>query len=238
MPDRPSLREALSLARSLVSGGERREAAIARIVPQENLFQPFTTTGYDRYPEEFLVVRKALGTTDPEILSFGCSSGDELLTLRAYFPTARIHGIEANPLAARTARRRTAGDGRITVARGTDASDVVAASYDVVLALAVFRHADLNHAPPLASPVLRFADFERTVTDLAAAVRPGGVLVIRHANFRFTDTAVAAGFELVRGGFASAGTEGLPTPVYGADDALLALDRRDDGIYRRRPVSP
>lgn len=227
------VRSALSLAKALAGGGERREAAVAAIVRPENLFQPFTTTGFDRYPEEFGIVRDALTTADPRILSFGCSSGEELLTLRQYFPGARIHGIDANPLAVRTARKRVAGDDRITVAKGSDAGAEAAESYDVVTALAVFRHADLNSSPARTDGVLAFADFEMTLAGLVACVKPGGLLVIRHANFRFGDCAFAADFAAVRTGFASAGIEGLPTPVYGPDDALLDLSCRDDGIYRR-----
>lgn len=228
------LREALTVAKALVVGGERREAAVARIVRPDNLFQPYTTTGFDRYPEELGVVRELLaGLPEPCILSFGCASGEELLTLRAYFPTARIRGIDANPLAVRTARKRVAGDPAITVARGVDAAGEAASSYDVVLALAVFRHGSLADAPERCDHLIRFADFERTVTGLAAAVAPGGVLVLRHANFRFADCASSAGFVLVRGSFGSAGASGKPTPVYGPDDRLRPLGARDDGVYRR-----
>ena len=100
---------------------------------------------------------------------------------------------------------------------------------DIEAAWALWTRADACHT----GGTLSFADFERTVSDLAAAVKPGGVLVLRHANFRFTDCAAAAGFELVCGGFASAGASGLPSPVYGRDDELLDHAQRDDGIYRR-----
>lgn len=233
MGERGGLREALTVAKALVVGGERREAAVARIVRPDNLFQPYTTTGPDRYPEEFGTVRDLLTADEPRILSFGCSSGDELLTLHDYFPSAHIRGIDANPLAVRTARKRTAGTGRITVVKGVDARAEAPASYDVVLALAVFRHGALSDSPARCEEYIRFADFERTVDGLAAAVKPGGFFVHRHANFRFTDCEAAGAFERVRGGFGSAGASGLPSPVYGRHDELLDLDQRDDGVYRR-----
>lgn len=233
--ERISGREAVVLAKALVKGGERREAAVARILRPDNLFQPYTTTAPNRYPEEFGVVRASLPTPDPAILSFGCSSGEELISLHQHFPGARIHGIDINPLAVRTARKRiaTAGlSGSVTVAKGGDAAGEPAAAYDVVLALAVFRHGSLKQFPDSCAGLLRFADFERTVAGLVAALRPGGLFVIRHANFRFTDTAAAAGFAPVRIGFVSE-NEGGVTPVYGPDDRLVAGARADDGIYRR-----
>lgn len=224
--------ERLVLLRALAQGGERREAAVAMLLRPDNLFQPYTTTSANRYPEEFAAVRRELDGVAPRILSFGCASGDELLSLREDFPDARIHGIDINPLAVRAARKRVRGDRAITVAKGADASAEQPSSYDVVLALAVFRHGALKQAPPSCADRLRFADFERTVAGLSACLRPGGLLVIRHANFRFTDCAVAAGYDPVITGFGS-GSDGFPTPVYGTDDRLLGFER-DDGVYRKR----
>ncbi|HET6152694.1 MAG TPA: class I SAM-dependent methyltransferase [Marmoricola sp.] len=227
----------VEVLKGLLKGGEFREAAVARLTRPDNLFQPFTTTGWDRYPEEFGRARDALASRDPAILSFGCASGVELLTLRQYFPTSRIRGIDANPLAVRAARKRVRAVGEsvaITVARGSDASAEAASAYDLVLALAVFRHARLNESPASTAGVLDFTDFERTVTGLAATVRPGGILMLRHANYRFGDCAVAAGFDLIAGGYPSLGAGGMPTPVYGPDNLLLDLSQRDDGLYVRR----
>jgi hypothetical protein len=64
-------------------------------------------------------------------------------------------------------------------------------------------------------------------------VAPRGLFVVRHANFAFTDCAVAADFEPVRTGYLSVGEGGKPTPVYGPDDRLVGTEVRDDGIYRR-----
>jgi len=232
MPSRA--REALTLLKALANGGERREAAVAIITKPRNLFQPYTTTMPDRYPDELAVVTENLNATAPAILSFGCASGEELVSLRAVFPEAVIRGLDINPLAVRAARRRTAADRRTTVVRAADAGAEAPASYDLVLALAVFRHAALNEAPPSCAGVLAFADFERTVAGLSECLRPGGLLVLRHANFRFTDCAVAAEYDAASTGYASAGEGGLPTPLYGPDDRLLGVDGRDDGVYRKR----
>lgn len=225
--------------RLLLAGGRQREAAVALILRPRNLFQPFTTTAADRYPDELACMREALGGVPAEqlnLLSFGCASGEELLALHREFPGAMITGIDINPLALRSARRtvRAGGVGAQTrLVRAGDAAGQPPSAYDAVLAFAVLRHGDLNRAPATCAPVLRFADFERTVTGLCRTVRPGGLFAIRHANFRFSDCAVAADFEPVRTGFPSSSLVG-PTPVYGPDDRLLDLSQRDDGIYRRK----
>jgi Methyltransferase domain len=228
--------QSLTLAKALVAGGEPRQNAVARILRPHNLFQPQGTTAYDRYPEELEAARAALATPTPEILSFGCSSGEELLTLRRRFPGSRIRGLDINPVAVRAARRlvRDAGeDAAITVGRAGDATGEAPESYDLVLALAVFRHASLNDGPARCDGVLDFVSFEHTIDGLAASLRPGGVLVIRHANFRFTDCAVADGYEPVLAGLPSS-NEHVVTPVYDRSNRLTAPESRDDGVYRKR----
>jgi hypothetical protein len=227
---------ALVLARQLAAGGEPRQNAVARILRPDNLFQPQGTTAYGRYAEELAAAKAALTTSTPDILSFGCSSGEELLTLRSWFPMSRIRGLDINPVAVHAARRllRDRGeDTAISVGRAGDASGEPAEAYDVVLALAVFRHPSLNDAPPRCDGVLDFAAFETTVAGLSACVRPGGLLVLRHGNFRFGDCAVSADYEPVLVGLPSA-NESTVTPVYDRDNALADPDSRDDGIYRKR----
>jgi hypothetical protein len=208
---------------------------VARILRPDNLFQPQGTTAYGRYADEFVEAGEALRTPPTDILSFGCSSGEELLTLRSVFPDARIRGLDINPVAVRAARRllRRAGADAISVARAGDASAEPAGAYDLVTALAVFRHASLNDAPERCDDVLDFASFERTIEGLSACVRPGGLLMLRHANFRFTDCAVAADYEPVHVGLPSANEERV-TPVYDGSNRLVPADTRDDGLYRKR----
>jgi hypothetical protein len=227
---------ALVLARQLLAGGEPRQNAVARILRPDNLFQPQGTTAHGRYAEELEAAKEALATSTPDILSFGCSSGEELLTLRSHFPSARIRGLDSSPVAVRAGRRLVHGageDAAISVARAGDASGEQAEAYDLVLALAVFRHASLNDAPPRCDHVLDFAAFEQTVAGLSACVRSGGILVLRHANFRFGDCAVAADYEPVLVGLPSA-NESTVTPVYARDNRLADPASRDDGLYRKR----
>ena len=52
------------------------------------------STRYDRYPEIFSKL-KELTPAPSKILSFGCSSGEEVKTLRnLYFPDAEITGVD------------------------------------------------------------------------------------------------------------------------------------------------
>src|SRR5690348_1435173 len=66
--------------------------------PKRGAFQPFNDTQPDRYPVIFKFVQARLGAETPAaILSFGCATGEEVFSLRRYFPRATIKGIDINP---------------------------------------------------------------------------------------------------------------------------------------------
>ncbi|MEW5769960.1 MAG: hypothetical protein AB1831_06280 [Pseudomonadota bacterium] len=80
--------------------------------------------------------------------------------------------------------------------------------------------------------MIRFADFERQVTALARCLKPGGYLVIRHSNFRFSDTATSAEFDIALCVLPKPGIE--RTPLYGRDNRLLAQVVYNDTVFRKR----
>src|SRR5262249_37915409 len=59
--------------------------------------QAKSTTKLNRYPEIFAAATKAAPSAR-KILSFGCSTGEECVTLANYFPTAQIIGADINVL--------------------------------------------------------------------------------------------------------------------------------------------
>ncbi|WP_050750659.1 lasso peptide biosynthesis B2 protein [Paramagnetospirillum magneticum] len=225
-----------ALARScygIIRYPEERGIALARYGGKRTIFQPYGTTFPDRYPKIFSFVRDRVGDgADIRILSFGCSTGEEVFSLKSWFPAARIRGLDVNSYNVRTCRRRWRRDGRdprlsFDVADSTarEASE----SYDAIFAMAIFRHGRLSDDSRRCDPEIRFADFERSVADLARCLKPGGVLVIRYANFRFSDTAVAADFETMQ-----TFPDGPVSPFYGRDNSRLADGSGDDGVFRKK----
>jgi hypothetical protein len=61
-------------------------------------------TALDRYPEIFAAAAAAAPNAR-RILSFGCSTGEECVTLANYFPNAQIVGTDINPVNLLKARR-------------------------------------------------------------------------------------------------------------------------------------
>lgn len=219
----------------LVKGRESRNAALLLLRPPKGLYQPYGTTSADRYPQVFEQVRSQIeDSSEMHILSFGCSTGEEVFSLRHYFPQAFLVGLDINPrnIAACLSRCRKQGDTRMSFAVAGSTAGEKDSTYDAVFAMAVFRHGDLNLSPPppRCDHRIHFADFEQSVTDLARVLKPGGLLVVDHAMFRFADTRIAKDFETV---FSRQLNENAP--LYGRDDCLLTDVEGSEAVLRKLP---
>ncbi len=198
-------------------------------------FQPVNDTRPDRYPGIFRFAQAAL-EADPlagrplVLLSFGCSTGEEVFTLRRYFPAARIKGIDINPGNIATCRRRLAeqGDLGISFARSKSTTGEATGVYDAIFCMAVLRHGGLADATlTRCNHLLRFADFENAVADFARCLRRGGLLAIAHSNFRFNDTRTSAYFETVLKIKSLA-------PLFGSDNLRLPETNGEvDAVFRK-----
>jgi SAM-dependent methyltransferase len=218
---------------NLVRGVESRNAALLLLRPPKGLYQPWGTTSDDRYPQIFKNVCDQIGDSPQmRILSFGCSTGEEVFSLRRYFPQATIVGFDINRhnIAVCRRRQRMLGDDRMVFAIARSTAVQPDASFDAIFAMAVFRQGSLNSVPPppQCNPILNFADFEQSVTELARALKPLGLLIIRNAMFRFADTQVAGAFETV---FSL--KDDPPGPLYGRDNRILPGNDYPDTVFRK-----
>jgi SAM-dependent methyltransferase len=195
-------------------------------------FQPYRHTLPDRYPWLFDFAAAALDDVPaPRLLSFGCSRGDEVFSLRRRFPDAAIKGVDIDPanIAACLARPH---DSRISFEVASNARGEPSGGYDAIFCLAVLCHGDLTIKRARKSePLLRFGDFERTVTDLARCLKPNGFLFLHTTNFRFCDTSLAAAFGVVL----EARPEQLaPDVLFDRDGRLLPGERYLPVGFRKR----
>ena len=161
----------------------------------DEVHQTTSFTLEDRYPGLFDEARK-LAPGAGRILSFGCSTGEELSALRRRFPQAEIIGAEINAHSRRIARRRIAADSKAKVIPPRE----VDGAFDLVFALAVFQRQphradeigvqDLTYIYP-------FERFDSTLCSLVDRLRPGGLLFVVNAQYRVEDCSLASNLERV-----------------------------------------
>jgi 2-polyprenyl-3-methyl-5-hydroxy-6-metoxy-1,4-benzoquinol methylase len=166
-----------------------------------NRFQPYNHTLPDRYPWLFCFTREMLGDgPERHILSFGCSTGAEVFSLRRYFPAAQLMGMDVDPLniARCRARARRQDASGINFATASTTETERTGTYDAIFCLSVLCHGDLTTSGvEHCDGFLRFEMFERMVTDFARCLKPRGLLLLLNTNFRFGDTAIAKDFDVV-----------------------------------------
>jgi len=188
--------------------------------PLPGEYQTYSYTRPDRYPWLFEFAATRLGSDRSlRILSFGCSRGDEVFSLRRYFPAAALKGIDINPrnIARCLARARAEQPTNMSFAAAADTAQEPTGAYDAIFCLAVLVNGDLTaSAAQRCDPVLHFEQFERQIADFARCLKPGGLLVLHTTSFRFCDTAVARDFEVVL----------EAEPAHLAPDALFDRDNR------------
>ena len=164
-----------------------------RYARPDELLQPNHYTEYDRYPTLFRAIAE-LPDLDPRarILSFGCSTGEEVATLREYFPRATIVGCDINTAALREAQPRYA---ERDVSFVTPETLTSAERFDAIFCMAVLQrraacYGDIQDC----SRVFPFAVFAAQLERLDALVRPGGILIAHLTNFRVTDAPATSAY--------------------------------------------
>ena len=176
---------ALDVARLLPTPAGR--ALLWLLLTRRNdLHQTSADTWPDRYPELFDLVA-GLAPADARILSFGCSLGDEILSLRQRFSGAEIVGAEINRRSRAVARRRIAGDPRASVVGPQDLSG----TFDIIFALAVFQREPHKISEMEVQDLSRhypFSRFDEAISDLLRHLRPGGLLCVDASHYRVEDT--------------------------------------------------
>ena len=185
----------------LISDADYRALATLRVLASRRLHQTTVFTAWDRYPEIFRLSQTFLAERErPRILSFGCATGEEVLTLRSYFPSAEIVGAEINAANLAVCRSLTT-DAGIRFIKSGDRDVGRHAPFDAIFCMAVLQrtpHLVRERGIADISPIYPFEKFDRQVRVFDRTLKLGGLLAIEHSQYRLEESSVAGLYRPLR----------------------------------------
>ena len=151
-------------------------------------------TCMNRYPVIFSACKDYLKDKENiNILSYGCSTGEEVVTLREYFNNATIIGAEINSHSLEVCRSRNL-DNKIKFIVSKESEISKYGKYDAVFCMAVLqRTPDAITSQGITSlkKIYPFEKFEKQIIELDRYVKKGGLLIIHFSQYYFEDTVVS-----------------------------------------------
>ncbi|MFM5949484.1 MAG: class I SAM-dependent methyltransferase [Novosphingobium sp.] len=185
----------------------------------------------NRHPALFAHARQQLASlAAPRLLSFGCSTGAEPLTLADYLPAARIDAVEINPRSLAIAKERAERAGCTAITFHQSGTPPQGNAYDAVFCLSVLRHGELDAiCPEHCTEILPFRRFDETLRQFDEVLKIGGHLYVWGSNFRFADSTIAERYQPV----VLKAAPPHPGAIYGPDDRLINCDGNAVFVFRK-----
>ena len=209
----------------LLPTAQGRSVLWTRLRHGGEVHQTTADTAEDRYPELFDHLAELM-PRPRRVLSFGCSTGEELVSLRRRFPRAEIVGAEINARSRRLAVRRTARDPLTAVV----SPDAIRGSFDLIFALAVLQREPHKIAEMQVEDLSTFYPFERfdaAVTSLSRRLDSGGLFCIDSAHYRLEDSSAVRELEPVE-------ESPLATGLLFGPDGRRLRGAKSPTIFRKR----
>lgn len=153
-------------------------------------------TQIDRYPDLFEMAKQRFdGVEHPKILSFGCSTGEEVATLSTYIPHASIIGIDINTWCVKEANRKYASENRRFL-HSLSTEFLSLQDFDAIFCLAVFQHPENRHNKNRKESAYPFEQFENQLKELDNKLKSKGLLFIDHCDFNFLETNLMPNYQI------------------------------------------
>ncbi|WP_458120697.1 class I SAM-dependent methyltransferase [Paenibacillus sp. Z6-24] len=185
-------------ARRICLDRKARGVFMAKILHPRQIHQFSSLTAMDRYPHLFAACQDYFkGKPDIRILSYGCSTGEEVLTLRQYFPEAHIVGAEINKHSLNLCRKLPVDD-KIKFVYSSSRKIRNHGKYDAIFCMAVLQRSPNAVASKGMTDLKKFYPFERfeqQIMELDQVLKPQGMMVLHFTPYALTDTMVAARYK-------------------------------------------
>lgn len=172
-----------------------REQAISRILYKKYFHQTSHYTTTNRYPDLFSICRDYFRDKPaPKILSFGCSTGEEVFSLGEYMPEATIIGVDLNWWCIKKCKEKDPKKKYLFI-HSLSEEYQRQKDFDAIFCLAVFQHPENRNSENNSySSRYSFEKFENQIIDLDRRLKKGGLLFIDQCDFNFLETSLAKNY--------------------------------------------
>jgi hypothetical protein len=225
-----ALRSRVAGAIRLLTDADARSALVTRLLHREAIHQDVTLSWPDRYPRLFAEVAELLrDVARPRLLSFGCSAGEEVQSLKRLIPDARIVGLEINRAKLRSCLQLPT-DPDVSFFPSTPAAVAAHGPYDAVFCMAVLTRRPHEVERKGMTNIRRlypYTRFRDQLHILVRALQPGGLLVVEHSLYLVEHEAEALGLVTAGGVWPAKG------PRFDAAGALIPGQPTIARIWRK-----
>ena len=161
------------------------------MVNQSNSINLHQATCLNRYHREFLFLlscsKKIFNNEKLNILVFGCSFGDEPLSLTNYFPEAQIDACDLeNTPAFDYAKKRFKNSKNISVLPSNSELFLKTKKYDIIIANSVLCVNTQDEE--LLANRFPFSKFEDFLTNLSGLLKEGGIMMLINSSYSPLDS--------------------------------------------------
>lgn len=182
----------------LCVNGRLRSETFIETFYRKGVHQRVTFTMHNRYPLIFKACTDYFlnrNISDPSILSFGCSTGEEVFTIGEYLPNARITGVDINSWCIRQCLKINHNPNFSFFNRNSKEFENTTL-FDAIFCMAVFQRTEnRTERNNQISQGHTFEQFEKEIDVLDEKLKIGGLLIIDHSDFSFTDTTSALRYQ-------------------------------------------
>lgn len=212
-----------------ISAYRSRIICTARFKNHYHQFSNFTEI--NRYPDLFEIAKQHFAPLEnPKILSFGCSTGEEVITLSKYIPHASIVGVDINTWCLKEATRRYGSENRkFTHSLSDEFANLQ--DFDALFCLAVFQHPENRYDKTRKESACTFDRFENQLVELDKKLKSQGMLFIDHCDFNFLETSLMPHYQIAR---FDENQKIRHRPIFNKKNQKIAEFQKSFRVYQKR----
>lgn len=208
-----------------------RSRVVSSLRFKNDYHQFSNATETDRYPDLFNIAKEYFKEIEkPKLLSFGCSTGEEIASIARYVPHAELTGTDINPWCIKKADEKYGSENRRFV-HSLSEDFTQLRDLDAVFCLAVFQHPANRHEKDRKESAMPFEKFENQLKVLDKKLKPGGLIFLDHCDFNFMETSLMPHYSILN---APSNPKVRERPLFNKDNRKIAEVSKCFRVFQKK----